>query len=127
MEKLERLILGIKYNIPLLEYTPNSLFEKKAYSYKDGFIFFVYDDKASAVNLTIEIEEGDNQITVSFKFDVPKIKDKYKVIDFMDRKIMPQTDKIMRRVDGDFLRENIDLKTVNQKYYHFSYDYCIFG
>lgn len=125
MDNIEKLILGIKYNVPLLEFVPNSLFEKKAFSIKNNFIFFVYDDKESKVNLTIEIEEVLREVRVSFKFDIPKDKDKNELIEFMDKKIMPQTDKIIRRVSDDFIRENINVTV--QKYYHFTYDYCIFG
>lgn len=125
MDNIEKLILAIKYNVPLLEFVPNSLFEKKAFSIKNNFIFFVYDDKESKVNLTIEIEEVLREVRVSFKFDIPKDKDKNELIEFMDKKIMPQTDKIIRRVSDDFIRENINVTV--QKYYHFTYDYCIFG
>lgn len=126
MDNIERLILSIKYNVPLLEFVPNSLFEKKAFSIKNNFIFFVYDDKESKVNLTIEIEEVLREINVSFKFDLPKDKDKNQVIEFMDKKIMPQTDKIIRRVTANFTRENVNIRDVNQKYYHFTYDYILF-
>lgn len=125
MDNIEKLILSIKYNVPLLEFVPNSLFEKKAFSTKNNFIFFVYDDKESKVNLTIEIEEVTREVRVSFKFDIPKDRNKNELIEFMDKKIMPQTDKIIRRVSGDFIRENINVTV--QKYYHFTYDYCIFG
>ena len=125
MDNIEKSILAIKYNVPLLEFVPNSLFEKKAFSIKNNFIFFVYDDKESKVNLTIEIEEVTQEVRVSFKFDIPKDKDKNELIEFMDKKIMPQTDKIIRRVSDDFIRENINVTV--QKYYHFTYDYCIFG
>ena len=125
MDNIEKSILAIKYNVPLLEFVPNSLFEKKAFSIKNNFIFFVYDDKESKVNLTIEIEEVTQEVRVSFKFDIPKDKDKNELIEFMDKKIMPQTDKIISRVSDDFIRENINVTV--QKYYHFTYDYCIFG